>query len=947
MSPAPTTPRRPARDRRPQFIRPAGPRAALAAVVPARSYGPVGLLGLLGLFAALVVAASGCELFLSQDGNPGHPCLPGNDCRQGKCINGICSTAGADCSADADCDDGLACNGAESCAAGSCRPGQPVDCDDGLECTEDKCQEPAGGCDHPVRQGHCLIGGQCHAAGAAHPDLPCLACAPANDRLDWSPAPDGSDCDDGDACTMNDTCHQGGCVGLPRDADEDGHVDAACPQFGVLADDCNDQSAAAHPGLAEEPAKDNCDDGLDNDCDGLTDGADPACGCHDHDGDGYLDQACGGLDCDDDDASAHPTAREDSATDPDTCADGIDNDCDGQTDADDSGCAARICSPDGWCWENPLPQGNDLLDVWIAPGGDAWAVGAAGSVLHAHLDDGFRTWWREPTPTEVPLTAVWGADDHHVWAVGVEGTVLFYDGTGWVRENSGSQALLTDVFGFGPGDVWVVGQDGTLLRRLGDGVWRPVPLPLDSGALPPECDGFQAIWSGEPSEIWIAVKPPPAGSSVRCNLLRLEPGRAELLDAAGCGDINALWGSGGRDDIFAAAADGTVCRLERGEWTRDRQPEQGMEHTLHALGGTGPDDVWAVGNTDGEPQRQILVHRGAQGWELPEDEPLPGLHGVFFHSAERGLAVGLAGGLVDWDRSDWYNLFDPLTTADLRACHGVAGSFWTVGQGGVVLERDLAQGEWYPRSPDGADPLHAVWVLSAGDVWVVGGRDDGLALHRSDDSWAQLETGATKPLRGVWAAASDSVYLVGDDGQRLYYDGSDYTASPSGGPSPAWQAVFGWEGNAGDEPVRAVGFDVPGEAEALVCAHIADAWGGVDSWGAGALYSVWGTRDSDFWAVGAGGGIWHHQNEEQTRIAIGAVADRKLTAIHGRGTAVNQAWIAGSGGAVLRRTPNGADAWALEQTGTSNWLNGIWLQPDEARVWAVGNKGTVLSREIH
>ena len=832
MNPAPATPCR------------AGPRAAPAAV------------GLLGLFGLLVVAASGCELFLSQDGNPGHPCLPGNDCRQGECINGICSTAGADCSADADCDDG-------------------------------------------------------------------------------------------DACTMNDTCHQGGCVGLPRDADEDGHVDAACPQFGVLADDCNDQSAAVHPGLAEEPAKDNCDDGLDNDCDGRSDAQQPSCSCagDDGDGDGFFDQDCGGLDCDDDDASAHPTAREDSATDPDTCADGIDNDCDGQTDADDSGCAARICSPDGWCWENPLPQGNDLLDVWIAPGGDVWAVGAAGTVLRAHLDDGFRTWWREPTPTAVPLTAVWGADDSHVWAVGVEGTVLFYDGTGWVRENSGSQKMLSDVFGFGPGDVWVVGQDGTLLRRLGDGVWRPVPLPLDSGGLPPECDGFQAIWSGEPSEIWIAVEPPP-GSGVRCNLLRLEPGRAELLDVTGCGDINALWGSGGRDDIFAAAADGTVCRLEQGEWTLDRQPEQGMEHTLHALSGTGPDDVWAVGNTDGKPQRQILVHRGAQGWEPPEDESLPGLHGVCSSGqGGRTVAVGTAGMLRAWDGSDWADLFSAETFADLQACHGDDAVFWAVGQGGVALERDQQTETWFDRRLQAPAPLRAVRVVAVDDVWVAGGMDQALASRWDGGTWQEQGPGTDRPLHGLWAAAGTAVYLVGEDGQRIVFDGGSFENQPSSGPS-RWQAVFGWPSELDDARVWVAGTDAANAATGLVSGYLGGEWIAVEQLDGGALNGVWGPAADDFWAVGDRGTIWHFAGQAFQSVAGDGPAEVNLRAIHGIGGNCDQAWIAGSGGTILRHTPGGAAEWTAVETDTSNTLHGIWLAPGCGRVWAVGNKGTVLSREI-
>jgi MYXO-CTERM domain-containing protein len=46
------------------------------------------------------------------------------------------------------------------------------------------------------------------------------------------------------------------------------------------------------------------------------------CDCADADGDGYHDTVCGGSDCDDDESSVHPGAE-------DICEDGIDQDCDG------------------------------------------------------------------------------------------------------------------------------------------------------------------------------------------------------------------------------------------------------------------------------------------------------------------------------------------------------------------------------------------------------------------------------------------------------------------------------------------------------------------------------------------------------------------------------------------------------------------------------------------
>lgn len=127
------------------------------------------------------------------------------------------------------------------------------------------------------------------------------------------------------------------------DGDGDGYNDAACG-----GNDCNDSNSAVNPGAAE-----NCSDNIDNDCDGFTDEADSDCTINcDIDGDGYDGSQCQGwTDCNDLDPAVNPGASED-------CNNGIDDDCDGLIDGADPGCASScsplgtICSTDSDCCSN-------------------------------------------------------------------------------------------------------------------------------------------------------------------------------------------------------------------------------------------------------------------------------------------------------------------------------------------------------------------------------------------------------------------------------------------------------------------------------------------------------------------------------------------------------------------------------------------------------------------
>jgi len=130
------------------------------------------------------------------------------------------------------------------------------------------------------------------------------------------------------------------------DNDSDGYGNPASSQCTYPDLDCDDSNAEVNPGATEGSAGDpTCGDGLDNDCDGLTDGDDAGCQvCLDGDEDGYGDPASEActypeLDCDDSTADVNPGETE-------ICGNGIDDDCDTLTDGDDPACGGTGLLPD-------------------------------------------------------------------------------------------------------------------------------------------------------------------------------------------------------------------------------------------------------------------------------------------------------------------------------------------------------------------------------------------------------------------------------------------------------------------------------------------------------------------------------------------------------------------------------------------------------------------------
>lgn len=201
-----------------------------------------------------------------------------------------------------ECDPSGALAACELAAVGACQDGAcipqnvvPNDCDDLNPCTTDRCSEPAG-CSHEAVTGPacvlddpCKVGtcrqGRCVILPSASCDdgNPCTLdeCRPELGGCVHTPLSD-TPCDDLDACTLEDYCLNGACVGLP-DTCDDGNIctvdgcnaitgcwhDLAtnsCCEGGVSR--CDDGNACTNDlctedglGCLNEPNTARCDDG--------------------------------------------------------------------------------------------------------------------------------------------------------------------------------------------------------------------------------------------------------------------------------------------------------------------------------------------------------------------------------------------------------------------------------------------------------------------------------------------------------------------------------------------------------------------------------------------------------------------------------------------------------------------------------------------------------------
>jgi len=623
---------------------------------------------------------------------------------------------------------------------------------------------------------------------------------------------------------------------------------------------------------------------------------------------GRTDAGAGNSDASGPMADAHhdDASRPDVASPPDGGkADGVRRDAGGGDATNGPFAEAPGLCEFGWCWSNPIPQGNGLTKACGRSPSDVWLVGGAATILHW---DG-TAYSLVPVGNRNVLHGVWCSPGGSVWAVGEQLVLKLTNGVLTDLTPTGTDVgSFEAVSGTGENDVWIAARfdtayhwDGTKLTQVHKEATEGIN------------DYFWDVVARAPNDVWFidsSTTYHDDGSTFT----------AEALPGNGTLEQPSFWWAPG-DLLLASDEEGMWSQQGSGSWQK----------VTSALGNPGDDlrmfgpsstDLWMT-----VPPFSELVHWDGTAWS-EFDRNIPEWTCGYAPDDDHLLVGGVNGRLARLattpalvkDRA----LVDEGRGWDLPSFTGI----WSSPDGDVQAVPGpyrLTANGWAPAPTTGAvGTLTAIWGSSASDVWAVG--PGGNVAHFDGQSWSVVDVGLkdvdSSTLFAVTGTGPADVWAVGRLGMVAHYDGVSWTTGPTAGVVDLNSV---WEPAPGD--VWAVG-----ATGALQRYTTAGGWT-VSGVGDQALNGIWGTSDSDVW-TSSSGNLWHWNGTKWSPTQIGPGTVRAIA-----GRATNDIWAVGQGGTLAHW--NGT-AWSNQYPAGVD-LNALWVGP-AGDVWLAGAGGAILRR---
>jgi uncharacterized repeat protein (TIGR01451 family) len=393
-----------------------------------------------------------------------------------------------------------------------------------------------------------------------------------------------------------------------------------------------------------------------------------------------------------------------------------------------------VLAPDqsGWeVWPMPPTYNSTMYGLDMVDGGDGWAGGAGGQVIHWNGSE----WEGVATPFDYAITAIDMVDGNSGWGSTYQGSAIRYNGSSWEIQSDVTSMNLTDIYALSDWDVWATGEQGKVFHYSG-GSWSEA-------------------WVGERRLYGIDMVSPTDGWVVGSQGFTMHYNGSWNPVASGGDDILFDVDMVSSSEGWAVGYDGAIYHYTGNQFTPVSSP---TSEVLWSVSMVSADEGWAVGSNG-----TLLYYDGSQWLRANPDTGNRHLNAVHMVTDSDGWAVGGNGAVLHYAGkaevsasskavSPKHALTGERLTYTIRVeNNGNQPASEVVVTDAIPTNTTYVGGSASPAPDSGPDPL--VWTVS------------NLGVGEHVDLTFQVDI--TGDLGECWFVINEAVIgLEGDDLQR-------------------------------------------------------------------------------------------------------------------------------------------------------------------------------------